>query len=243
MSELYHLTDDIYALPGDITTSRPWIGVVMSAVGTALIDSGNGPRHGHELQRALNAAGAAPVTHIFLTHHHWDHHFGSVAFPDATIIAHEWTQRHLTVMADEPWSRDYVYAKADRFPRGKVIARQMDRAVGDWSAFRPLPATITFKDEYTLPLGDYRIRIWHVGGQHEPDQALVQVTPGNVLFLGDAAYGRASSTDDWDKAALAATLRAFAEETGAAWFVEGHRTPSERAPFLARVERLMRSGA
>ena len=231
MSDLYPITHDIYALPGDMTRTRPWLGVV-------LIDSGNGPLQAADLQRALDERGAPPVTHILLTHHHWDHHFGSVAFPDATIIAHELTQKHLLVMAAEPWSREYVLRKGEGHPRGQAVARMMNRAVPDWSEFRACPATVTFTDSYVVTAGGYRFEMLHVGGQHEPDQIIVLVEPGRVLFLGDATYGRASSTNDWDKPALAETLHGFVRSTGAEWFVEGHRTPTSREQFEARIERL-----
>ncbi len=235
---LTHITDQIYAYPGTMMLTRPWVGVIPTDEGTVLVDSGNGPLQAGEIRAALERMGAAPVSHILLTHHHWDHVFGSCAFPGAHIVAQEGTQHHLEVMAGEPWSREYVEAKGASFPRGKIVSWHMNRAVPDWASFRAVPATETFQDRYELVLGGYHFLMEHVGGQHEPDQCLVHVQPGNVLFLGDAAYGHPSSTEAWDREALAGTLRGFMERYDAEWYVEGHRTPADRDRFAERIERL-----
>jgi glyoxylase-like metal-dependent hydrolase (beta-lactamase superfamily II) len=233
--DLLLLAERVYTLPGDLALSRPWLGAVVTGKGTVLVDSGNGPVHAAALQAALEKIGAPPVTHILLTHHHWDHVFGNASFPGAHIVAHEQTQHHLEVMAGEPWSEEYVLSKAEGFPRGRVVMEFMRRAVPDWSQFRAVPADETFRDRYELNLGGYRFTVEHVGGQHEPDQCIVHVQPGNVLFLGDATYGRGPK-DSWDRAALDEALRGFLAR-GADWYVEGHRPPVRAEAFAARIER------
>ena len=88
-TELYHLTEKIYAFPGDWARLRPWIGIVITNEGTVLIDGGNGPIQASEIKMRLQQLNAPPVTHILLTHHHWDHIFGNCLFPNAHIVAHE----------------------------------------------------------------------------------------------------------------------------------------------------------
>jgi glyoxylase-like metal-dependent hydrolase (beta-lactamase superfamily II) len=214
---------------------RPWIGIVATSQGTVLIDSGNGTVHGAAIQAALEQINAPPVSHILLTHHHWDHVFGNCAFPDAYIVAHEQTQQHLEVMAQEPWSEGYVETKGGR--RAQMVMQLMKRAVSDWSTFRAVPAHETFDTFYHLTLGQYRFTVEHVGGQHEPDQCIVHVQPGNVLFLGDAAYGRGSQSQ-WNYPQLGAALRDFLARR-ADWYVEGHRTPARAESFARRIEHFM----
>lgn len=233
---LHHLAAGVYAAPGDMRLGRPWVGVVVTEAGTLLIDSGNGPRQAEAIQEGLRVLGAPPVTHILLTHHHWDHVFGSCAFPAAHIVAHELTQPHLQVMADEPWSAAYVEAKGESFPRGKLVTTLMKQAVPDWTTFQVCPAHETFQDRYELEWGGYHVQMQHVGGQHEPDQTTVLVRPGNVLFLGDATYGRASQRE-WDYVDLARAMQGFLD-SGADWFVEGHRAPVRRDGFQRRIERM-----
>jgi glyoxylase-like metal-dependent hydrolase (beta-lactamase superfamily II) len=233
---LRHLTDRVYVLPGDMRRVRPWIGVVVTGEGTVLVDSGNGPLQAVELQAGLDEIGAPPVTHILLTHHHWDHVFGSCAFPEALVIAHELTQYHLQVMAGEPWSREYVLAKAGDDHIQKIIAEMMLAAVPDIDAFQVMPAHVTFTDEYRLTLGNTRLVMEHVGGPHEPDQCVVHVRPGNVLFLGDAAYGR-GKIKNWDIDALTAELEGFLE-WGADYYVTGHEEPAGREAFRKHIAQL-----
>ncbi|MDX1688338.1 MAG: MBL fold metallo-hydrolase [Candidatus Promineifilaceae bacterium] len=238
---LQAVTQNVYVLPGDMRIVRPWIGVVVTDAGVVLVDSGNGPAHGRDVLRALEPLGRPPVTHILLTHHHWDHVFGNCAFPDAHIVAHEKTQRHLKVMAREPWSPDYVRAKAAAHPKGEALARMMLDAVPDWDAFRAVPAAETFQDRHELRLGDTTLTVEHVGGQHEPDQCIVHVRPANVLFLGDAVYGR-GAPDSWDSPTLIHDLEAFLAR-GADYYVEGHRSPADRRTFADRIEQLRRDAA
>lgn len=234
--ELQHLTHNIYVLPGDMQRVRPWIGVVVTPAGSVLIDSGNSPDHGADIQAGLDELSAPPVTHILLTHHHWDHVFGNCAFPQATIIAHELTQHHLNVMAGEPWSREYVLAKAGEGRGQQAIAQMMLAAVPDWSAFRAVPAHETFTHEYRLEVGGTQFLMQQVGGPHEPDQCVVHVRPGNVLFLGDAAYGRGPKKR-WNVDALLPELERFLE-WDADYYVVGHEEPAGRATFQRRIAHL-----
>ena len=105
-ASLKHLTATIYALSGDMRRVRPWLGVVVTNEGTVLIDSGNGPIQIALLKEALATLDAPPVTHILLTHHHWDHVFGSCYLPGATVIAPAETPYLLHVMATEPFSAE-----------------------------------------------------------------------------------------------------------------------------------------
>lgn len=230
---LTHLTENVYLFPGDMRLVRPWVGVVITAEGTVLLDSGNGPTHAALIRKELAALGAPPVTHILLTHHHWDHVFGNHFFPGAHIVAHEQTQHHLKIMAEEPWSEAYMDEKAASFPNGPEVARIMQQAVPDWSLFRAVPAHETFTERYDLALGGSHFQMEHVGGQHEPDQCIIHVQPANVLFLGDATYGR-GPRERWNREALSQELSAFLAR-GADWYVEGHRAPSPAARFAQRI--------
>ena len=234
---LQSLQGNVYVLPGDMRRVRPWLGVVITADGVVVVDSGNSPRHARDLQDALRALDAPPVSHVLLTHHHWDHVFGNCAFPRAHIVAQEQTQYHLQVMEGEPWSEQYVMAKGKAEGGSPAVAQRMLAAVDGWDAFRAVPADETFDDEYRLRLGKSRLLMEHVGGQHEPDQCIVHVQPANVIFLGDATYGRGSPSS-WDREALAQTLSGFLAR-GADYYVEGHRAPATREQFRQRIRELL----
>lgn len=233
---LHQLTDSIYVYHADARLGRCFVGIIISPEGTILVDSGNGTLHGNEIKRAIQGINAPPVTHIVLTHHHWDHVFGSCVFPSARVIAHEMTHYHLNIMAQEPWSEAYVLQKDADKPWGSALAKMMTDAIPDWTEFRAVPAHETFEDKFELSLGDVQIEVHHVGGEHEPDSCVVLARPGNVLFLGDATYGR-GKREDWNLQALLQAHETFLTYP-ADYFVEGHRLPVPRPRFEKRVNRL-----
>jgi len=236
-TELYHLTETIYAFPGDWDRLRPWVGIVITNEGTVLIDSGNGTIQATEIKAKLQQLNAPPVTHILLTHHHWDHIFGNCLFPNAHIVAHEQTQYHLRIMSQEPWSQEYIATKGKGHPIRQHVYRIMGNAIDDWELFHVISAHETMQTEYQLTLGGYQFTMQHVGGTHEPDQCIIHVQPGNVLFLGDATYGRGPKKK-WDRPALIEAMNSFLAR-GAEWYVEGHRTPATHKRFAKRLERFV----
>lgn len=232
-ASLKHLTEGIYALSGDMRRVRPWLGVVVTHEGTVLIDSGNGPIQIALLKEALATIEAPPVTYILLTHHHWDHVFGSCYLPGAKVIAHEGTQHHLNVMATEPWSAEYNVTKAGDSKVRQTIAATMNAAIPDWTQFKAIPAEQTFSDTLTVEIGEYIFEMTHFGGLHEKDSTIVRVTPGNVLFVGDIPYG--SVRGDHKPEDLRKELDLLVGY-GADWIVEGHRRPMTGAEFAGWVQ-------
>lgn len=234
---LERLTEHCWVLPGDNSRVRPWLGAIVTPAGTVVVDPGNGPVHARELQAALVAIDAAPVRALLVTHHHWDHHFGACAFPDGiSIVAQVGAQVHMRRMVEEPWSGRYLAELSATRPGYAHIARAILAAVPDFGAFRALPATETFGGEWCTTLGSVEVRFFNVGGPHEPDSSIVHVQPDNVLFLGDAPYGRGPQAS-WDHTAILAMQRRL-YDLDAAWYVEGHRAPQRQADFGRRIERL-----
>ncbi|HBY98902.1 MAG: MBL fold metallo-hydrolase [Ardenticatenaceae bacterium] len=155
---LERLTEHCWVLPGDITRTRPWLGAVVTPEGTLVVDPGNGPTQGAELQAGLAAIGAAPVRALLVTHHHWDHHFGACAFPAGTqIVAHVGAQEHMRRMAEEPWSESYLAELAAVRPSYASIARAIRAAIPDFASFRALPASETFETEWCATLAGIEV--------------------------------------------------------------------------------------
>lgn len=61
--------------------------VLIGDKGVILVDTGSHRQVGEHIREAIAALTPKPVTHILITHHHSDHHLGSVAFPDARVIS------------------------------------------------------------------------------------------------------------------------------------------------------------
>ncbi len=65
-------------------------GFVITPKGVILIEAFKSPAAAREARRVIRRFTAAPVTHVVLTHHHFDHVGGTRAFGEATrIVAHE----------------------------------------------------------------------------------------------------------------------------------------------------------
>ncbi len=61
--------------------------VLIGDKGVILVDTGSHRQVGEHIKEAIAQLTPKPVTHILITHPHSDHHLGSVAFPDAHVIA------------------------------------------------------------------------------------------------------------------------------------------------------------
>ena len=88
------INDRVYALLGPIDAPNKQNGgymnnnlVIVGSKGVILVDSGSHRAVGEHISKAIAQITPKPVTHILITHHHGDHHLGSVAFSDAHIIS------------------------------------------------------------------------------------------------------------------------------------------------------------
>lgn len=61
--------------------------VVIGDTGVILVDSGSHRAVGEHIGKAIAKITPKPVTHVLITHHHGDHHLGSIAFPGARVIS------------------------------------------------------------------------------------------------------------------------------------------------------------
>jgi glyoxylase-like metal-dependent hydrolase (beta-lactamase superfamily II) len=47
---------------------------------------------------------------------------------------------------------------------------------------------IIYPDSLDMSLGDVKVHLQHVGGDHAPDSCVMHIMPARVLFLGDCLY-------------------------------------------------------
>lgn len=88
------INDRVYALLGPIDVPNKENGgymnnnlVIIGNKGVILVDSGSHRAVGEHIGKAIAQLTSKPVTHILVTHHHGDHHLGSIAFSDAQVIS------------------------------------------------------------------------------------------------------------------------------------------------------------
>jgi glyoxylase-like metal-dependent hydrolase (beta-lactamase superfamily II) len=206
------LTDSVFRcrLPFlDVT-----VGVVQGATGVLLVDTGTTLTEAHAVRNDVREITGHRVTHVVLTHKHFDHVLGSSAFADAGIYCAPAVVEYLAT-ATEQLRNDALHYGAD--------ADEIDRAI---SALRPPQHGI---DDAIIDLGNRRVTITYLGGGHTASD-LVVVAPGvdggrTVVFAGDLVEesGDPDIDADSDVAAWPDTLdRLLAVGGPDAIYVPGH---------------------
>ena len=62
------------------------IGLVVGQDSCLLIDTGSTPDQGREIRARIAEVTDRPLTHVVVTHAHWDHLYGLAAFDDLVTI-------------------------------------------------------------------------------------------------------------------------------------------------------------
>ncbi len=195
------------------------IGLVVGADAVLVVDTGSTLREGAELRAQVAALTGRDVTHIALTHGHFDHVLGTAAFPGAEIYAHRALGGHLRSAGDA------LRACAVEHGTDPEEAAQAAEAL----AAVALP-TRPVAGETVIDLGERLVRLVLPGTGHTAHD-LVVVVPGTtasdptVVFCGDLVEesGEPQAGDDavpdrWP--GTLDTLLALGGETGR--YVPGH---------------------
>lgn len=205
------------------------VGLVRGATGTLLVDTGTTLTEARAVDRDIRDLTTTPVSHIVLTHHHFDHILGSSAFVGAQIYC---APAVAVTIADGA-----EHLRADALHHGAEAA-DVDRAI---AALRPPAYRIT---DAALDLGGRTVRISHPGAGHTRHDLIVVVPDGerSVVFCGDLVEqsGDPVVDGDSDVAAWPDTLDNVLRAGGPdAVFVPGHGAVVDAA-FVRRQQRWLR---
>ena len=191
------------------------IGLVAGRTGALLVDTGTTLREAAALDADVRRLAGCAVSHIVLTHKHFDHVLGSSQFAGAAIYCAPEVVEYLT-SATGQLREDALRYGAD--------AAAVDRAI---AALRPPPHGIC---DAVIDLGDRTVAIAYPGAGHTTSD-LVVIAPGignddrDVVFTGDLVEESADPAIDADSdvAAWPATLdRLLAVGGPDAIYVPGH---------------------
>jgi len=172
---LRRLAPGIFAAVGDTgrgSEGRPNAGFVVTNSGVVVIDAMASPRQAEELLQLIRSVTSRPVKWVILTHHHPDHHFGTVVFRrmGARVIAHPDRRVLASEGGEDALIADWVRVVGLDAMRGFEFANKPDRPV-------------TGTD--TLSLGGRTIVIRHPGAAHSGGDLMVWLPEERVLFAGD----------------------------------------------------------
>lgn len=196
------------------------IGLVVGTDGVLLIDTGSTPEQGRAIAESAQALAGRSITHVIITHQHWDHFWGLAGVlelaPDAEVIAHE----SVTVPAADD-----------------LAAATQARELGIDLASLAAPTTLISLAR-GVNLGGFRVEAIHLGPAHTPGDLLVVVAQARVAFTGDLyetsgppCFMAESTIETWPSV-LDGALAGAKEDT---LVVPGHGDPT--GPFAAFQQR------
>lgn len=201
------------------------VGLVQGRTGTLLIDTGSTLIEAAAIDADVQQITGRRVTHVVLTHKHFDHVLGSGAFIEAEIYCAPAVADYLS-SATHQLRGDALHYGAD--------VDEVDRAI---AALRPPQHAIS---DAVLDLGERQVTITHLGGGHTDADLVVTVPAGDsgqvIVFSGDLIEesGDPAIDADSDVAAWPATLdRLLATGGRDAVYVPGHGSVVD-AEFVRR---------
>lgn len=208
------------------------VGLVQGRTGTLLLDTGTTLTEAAAIDADVYEIAGRRVTHVVLTHKHFDHVLGSGFFPDAETYCAPEVAEYLSSGADQ-LRDDALHYGAD--------PDEIDCAI---AALRPPQHAI---DNAAVDLGNVRVTIACLGGGHTTSD-LVVVAGGDdgdriVVFAGDLVEesGDPAIDADSDLAAWPETLdRLLALGGPDAIYVPGHGSIVD-ADFVRRQRDWLRS--
>ena len=190
------------------------VGLVQGRTGAMLVDTGATLAEATAIDADVRRIAGRRVTHVVLTHKHFDHVLGSSVFAEAETYCAPEVSEYLS-SATEQLRDDALRYGAD--------VDEIDRAI---AALQPPQHAV---DNAVVDLGNRRVTIAHLGRGHTTSD-LVVVVPGDhggrlVVFTGDLIEesGDPAIDADSDVAAWPATLdRVLAIGGPDAIYVPGH---------------------
>jgi glyoxylase-like metal-dependent hydrolase (beta-lactamase superfamily II) len=188
------------------------VGLVQGRAGILLIDAGTTLTEAQAIDADVRALTGRGVSHIVLTHNHFDHVLGSSAFGDVAV--------YCAPEVAVTFAERTEYLRADALRHG-AAAEEVDRAIAGLRT-----------PEYQLRsaainLGDRTVSVSHPGHGHT-DHDLIVVVPASdatVVFCGDLVEesGDPAIDADSDPKAWPATLDRVLQAGGEdAVYVPGH---------------------
>lgn len=149
-------------------------GVVVGEHSVAVVDSRLTPFLGHELRRFVADLGNRQPGQLFVvnTHFHGDHWFGNAGFPDAVIIASEWTRTALV----RSW-REQAEVFAEIRPQQASVFRSVP----------PVLPTVGVSDRLRMDLGGHAVTLRRMPPAHTPGDLVVR-SDDDVVFVGDLVF-------------------------------------------------------
>ncbi|MBN9758103.1 Fumarylacetoacetase [Pseudonocardia sp. Ae406_Ps2] len=233
----------------DLTT-----GLVLGTSAALVIDTRGDTAQGAELAAAVRAVTALPVV-VALTHAHFDHCFGTAAFPGAPVYAQAGCAGALLATAAAQrahWVRHYRDSGDTGGTGGSTAAATADALAATVPVLPDRPVCPRAGSVHPVDLGGRVVQLVHPGPAHTGHDLAVHVPDAGVLFAGDLlengappSFGPDAYPRDW-AAAVGLLLDVGTAPSAVATrvFVPGHgdpMTPDEAAAQHTDLRRIARA--
>lgn len=164
--ELVEVSHDVFVARGYDFAD---IAFIVTSAGVVAIDAGTTPATAAAALEAFRARCKAPITHVLVTHAHWDHIGGLAALVGP----------HTQVIARGNFADELARVNAVSVPFHFFFGAG---ATGPWQ----LAPNRRVDARETLTVGDTRIVLEPTRGGETEDALLVHLPDAGILFVGDA---------------------------------------------------------
>jgi glyoxylase-like metal-dependent hydrolase (beta-lactamase superfamily II) len=155
----------------------PNIGIVVGKTATLVVDDGLGTKNGAMIaQTALRLSPKGTKLYLTTTHYHAEHATGDGGFPAGTILIRPRVQQAEL----EAEGQKLIDLFSSRSEQDKVLLADV----------RYLKPAILFDKDYSLDLGDVRVRLSWFGPAHTKGDEVVMVEPDSLLISGDVVQNK-----------------------------------------------------
>jgi len=220
MTSFVEVADRVYVLRHPVLDVN--VTLVVGEGAAVVVDTLSTAEQGAALHEAVRAVTPAPLT-VVLTHHHFDHCFGTDALRPVEVWAHEEAARLLRATDPVEVGRAWAGHHPDLAGLATATVRVPDRTV---------------HIDSTVDVGGRRVVLRHPGRGHTAGDLVVEVPDAGVVIAGDLVeqggppqFGDAFPLD-WPES-LAGILA-----SGADLVVPGHGEVCDAAFVRAQHDRL-----
>ena len=220
----------------------PNIGIVVGSKATLVVDNGLGTKNGEMIaQAAARLSPKGAKLYLTTTHYHAEHATGDGGFPPGTVLIRPRAQQAEL----EAEGQKLIDLFASRSEEDRTLLANV----------RYLKPSILFDRDYSLDLGDVRVRLFWFGPAHTRGDELVMVEPDNILISGDVVQNKTGPyfyCDDCTPKSWAGVMDKISAQLHPAIVLPDHSTPgdasliAEERTFMtdlaARLETLKKEG-
>ena len=178
------------------------ITVINSEKGLVVFDASGSPTTAREIRKiAEKEFGKKNFVYLINTHHHWDHCYGDIAFPEAKVVAYEGCRKSLeedkagiTMLISHFKKRaeslkevlDKTDPASDKYKDVQTQLKAKEREIRDYSNdFHLRLPDITFTDKKEIDLGDMTLKMYYFGRAHSGNDIFIHIPEEKILLTGD----------------------------------------------------------